>query len=269
VLENTDVGPYAPRGMKHSIAGAALCAVVIGSLCTVARAQPSAGTASEAQVAPAPQPAPAAPAAPRCSPAAKACLRDCPAGEVSTRAGLCIPIALPAPTPSAAGSGGSAAWNGQAPPAWHGPRARAAAAAPEVDPTSVATFAVLVNPADIILTAALYGIATVPLNILVALLPYLALDLYAALMVADDVGGVFMLGPRITPQGRNLDGFYVAGRGGYAALNNQGGGAGSGQLGYTWFLGHFVVSVGAGVLYIGGDVGTIAPFIDLSLGAGL
>lgn len=121
-------------------------------------------------------------------------------------------------------------------------------------------FAMLVNPVALAATYPLYGFVGIPLDIQFGW-SYIGIDLLGTLIVGAIDGGSGELGLRVMPFGKGLSKLYIVPRigGGYPV-----GFMASGEIGYSWILGHFAINLGAGCGWAS-EVG-ILPFGNLSLG---
>jgi hypothetical protein len=174
----------------------------------------------------------------------------CPAWEVRTRNGLCLPQST---TPVAA----------QKPP---GGRLASFVADDKADSP---TAAILVNPIAMIAVPILIPEVDFALPLeLQAGGPYVALDVQIDI-VTGTIGGVGgTIGPRFFPGGGGLEGFYMVPRIGGTTYS---GFVAGGELGYAAWASAFTINVGAGIIYISGSypvLETVAPTLNLSIGLG-
>jgi hypothetical protein len=174
----------------------------------------------------------------------------CPASEVRTRNGVCLPQST-APVAAAVARAGARTYVDTK------DEADSPSAAVLVNPVAMIGIPLLISQVDFAL----------PLELQVGG-PGVALDVQLDI-VTGTIGGVgSTIGPRFFPAGEGLEGFYLVPRIGGATYA---GFVAAFEVGYAAWASAFTVNVGIGVVYINGSypvVETVAPFLNLSIGLG-
>lgn len=186
------------------------------------------------------------------------CNPQCAHGEVCTRSGKCIPAAPPAPPPAPV----PAVTSRTGRPAPYPASSHVPAKADADKRDDYPNFALVINPAASIL-GAIFDMFIGTINMQIGG-RYAGIDVVGSFFVGDNIsGGQGEGGLRIMPMGRGLHGFYLV-------VPRLGGGSFGftvmGELGWEWFIRHFVITLGGGGGW-GSEIGGL-PYGNLSIGFG-
>ncbi len=186
------------------------------------------------------------------------CNPICYAGEVCIESGQCVPAKPPQPPrPEPKQTSG---WAPTIPT--QSPQAEESGA-DKPHPW----WAVTINPMDMVVTTLVYKYFPLGFNVMFSG-RYVGATIYPLFLIADGglVAGGAIAYARIQPLGRGLGGLYIQpGIGGFSvpAL------AVAGEIGWTWFVKHFVISVGGGILYLHSEhMDAVSFFPNMSIGFG-